>query len=103
MKLIVIGSHLCQHTWYALMKLKENQVTVDFRNISTDFAALKEFMRMREQEELFTPVKEQNKLGIPFFILEDGTKTVDLQKVIEKIVGKDKQDGETGIFTKISG
>lgn len=36
-------------------------------------------------------------------LLEDGTKTVDLQKVIEKIVGKDKQDGETGIFTKISG
>ena len=41
MKLILIGSHLCQDTLYALNKLKDYKVEIDFQDISSSFPALK--------------------------------------------------------------
>ena len=43
MKLILIGSHLCQDTLYALNKLKDYKVEIDFQDISSSFPALKLF------------------------------------------------------------
>lgn len=44
MKLILIGSHLCQDTLYALNKLKDYKVEIDFQDISSSFPALKLFL-----------------------------------------------------------
>ena len=50
MKLILIGSHLCQDTLYALNKLKDYKVEIDFQDISSSFPALKLFLNKREHE-----------------------------------------------------
>ena len=84
MKIRLLGSHLCQDTLYALMKLKDKNVTVEFGNISTNFPVLKEFMNMREQDPVFCRIKEQGGLGMPLFILEDGTKSLSLSDVLAR-------------------
>ncbi|MCD8369216.1 MAG: glutaredoxin [Clostridiales bacterium] len=84
MKVKVTGSNLCQDTLYAIIKLKEKDVQVDFQNISVDFGALKAFMKIRESSSLYDQVKENDGLGIPLFELEDGTQTLDLQEVLAK-------------------
>lgn len=76
------GSHLCQDTMYALMQLKSRGVAVDFRNFSVDFGALIEFMKYREEDPMFDAVKKRGSVGMPFFILEDGTKTFDWEDAV---------------------
>lgn len=83
MKIKVLGSHLCQDTLYALMKLKDRKVTVEFNNISTNFSVLKEFIRIRETDPVFIGVKERGGLGIPLFVLEDGTRSLSLDEILK--------------------
>lgn len=77
------GSHLCQDTMFALMKLKCENVSVEFKNISVDFQALKEFMAIREKDTMFAEVKKNNGVGMPLLVYEDGSKTFDLQEVLK--------------------
>lgn len=85
MKITMYGSHLCQDVIYALAKIKDYDVEITFKNISVDFSALKEFMKIRENSDLFDEIKRDDKLGIPFFILEDNTQTFNFKEIIEKL------------------
>lgn len=84
MKVVIIGSHLCPDTLFALNQLKAKNIEVDFQNLSASFPALKAFLNARESEAIYAPVKAANGIGIPFFELEDGTKTFDLNVVLDK-------------------
>ena len=66
MKVTVYGSHLCPDTLYALNRLSD----------------LKEFLAIRENDAIFDNAKKNGGLGIPCFVLEDGTRTLDITKVI---------------------
>ncbi|MCD8220769.1 MAG: glutaredoxin [Clostridiales bacterium] len=85
MKVKVIGSSFCQDTLFAIIKLKEKGAQVEFRNLSTDFSALKEFLKLRESSPLYDAVKANDGIGMPFFELEDGTQTLDLQEVLGRL------------------
>ncbi len=85
MKITIIGSHLCPDTLYALNKLIDMKASVDFKNLSADLKDLKAYLAARESEPAYEAVKENGGIGIPFFILEDGTKTLDLDEVLEKL------------------
>lgn len=85
MKVVVIGTHLCADTTYALCKLKERKAEVVFKNISASIADLKEYLAVRESSPLYDEVKKEGILGVPYFELEDGTKTLDLDVVLEKL------------------
>ncbi len=39
---------------------------------------MKEFLHYRDHDKLFEDIIREGKIGIPFFILEDGTKTFDI-------------------------
>ncbi len=80
----LMGSHLCQDTLYALIKLKDEKVDIEFCNLSTNFPVLKEFMTLRETDPMFDEVKGRGGLGIPLFILEDGTRTLSLERVLDQ-------------------
>ena len=83
MSVTVYGSHLCPDTLFALNKLKENNVDLDFKNISIDFGALKEFMAIRESDPMYVEVKKNNGLGIPLLICENGEKTFNVLDVVK--------------------
>ncbi len=82
MKVTVIGSHLCPDTLYALNRLVEAKADVEFKNLSASLPDLKAYLAVRESEPAYEAVKAKGSLGIPCFILEDGTVTLELEKVL---------------------
>lgn len=69
----IYGSHLCEDTQKALKELND----VDFRDISSDLDALKEFLKIRDTNPIYDEVKKNGGIGIPVFVLDDGTVTFD--------------------------
>lgn len=49
------------------------------------FPAFKLFLQKRENDPVFEPIKQEGKIGLPFFILEDGTETFDLDFVLKSL------------------
>lgn len=84
MKVIMYGTHLCKDTLYAIYKLEDKGADLEFRNISASLTEMKAFLKIRE-EALFDGPKKEGKIGVPYFELENGMKTLDLQEVLEQI------------------
>lgn len=85
MKLTVIGSNLCPDTIEALDELTAKNIIFEFLNISESLDSLKEFLYEREHNPIYEEVKKHQGIGIPFFILEDGTKTFSIETIIAKL------------------
>ena len=83
MKVTVVGSHLCPDTLYALNKLTEAGIEMDFKNLSASLPDLKVYLGLRDTEPMYEKVKAGGGIGIPCFILEDGTQTMDLKDVLK--------------------
>lgn len=83
MKVTVVGSHLCPDTLYTLNKLVEAGADIEFKNLSASLPDLKVYLKLRDTEAMYEKVKEGGGIGIPCFILEDGTKTLDLNHVLK--------------------
>ena len=82
MKVTLIGSHLCPDTLYAINRLCEAGAELEFKNLSASLADLKAYLALRESSPLFDGPKARGSLGIPCFVLEDGTLTLDLEQVL---------------------
>ena len=82
MKVTVIGSHLCPDTLYALNRLSEAKVQIDFKDLSGSLADLKIHLDMRQNSPAYADIRENGGIGIPCFVLEDGTATRDLETVL---------------------
>ncbi|NLK96865.1 MAG: glutaredoxin [Epulopiscium sp.] len=84
MKIIMYGAEICPDCVKAKAQLeKASNIELDYRNITKNTMLLKEFLAYRDHEEIFVPIKEKGKIGIPFFILEDGTKTFEIENYID--------------------
>lgn len=84
MKVTVLGSHLCPDTLYALCKLREKDIEVDFKDLSSSLGALKKYLSYRQSLDMYKDIREAGGIGIPCFTLEDGTQTLDLNEVLAK-------------------
>ena len=82
MKVTVIGSHLCPDTLYALNRLSEAGTEIDFKNLSASLD-LKVYLALRQDSPAYADIRENGGIGIPCFILEDGTVTRDLRAVLK--------------------
>ncbi len=82
MKVVVIGTHLCTDTLYAINKLMEKGHEVGFKDILACHEYLKEYLALRDSDKLYDGIRNTNSLGVPLFIKEDGTKTLDLNEVL---------------------
>lgn len=83
MKVTLYGSHMCPDALYAIVTLKGLGVELTFKDISGAMPILKEFLAIRDGNPMFDGVREKKGVGIPLFILEDGTMTLDSAAVIE--------------------
>ncbi len=66
-------------------EIVERQVQGDSRfeviDLGTHVRHLKEFLRLRDTNSAFDDIKRNGYIGIPCFVLEDGTVTFDLADV----------------------
>lgn len=56
-----------------------------FRNLSASLPDLKAYLAVRESCGLYDKVRQAGGIGIPFFEMEDGTRTMDLDEVLAKL------------------
>ena len=84
MKITMYGAAICPDCVEAKAILdKREDIEMDFKNITESTKTLKEFLAYRDNDELFANVIREGKIGIPFFILEDGKKTFDIFDYID--------------------
>ena len=72
----VYGSMLCPDCAQCRAELDEAGVAYEYLDFSDDLKNLKEFLKLREEDPVFIPVKEQGGIGIPCILRPDGTVTL---------------------------
>ena len=82
MKVTVIGSHLCPDTLYTLNCLTAAGVEASFQDILSCHAALQTYLHVRETSELYADIRGTQRLGVPSFVREDGTMTLELKDIL---------------------
>ena len=80
--LTIYGSPYCPDCTEAIAKFDALKLPYEFVNISGSMPELKAFLKLRDTEELFAPVKEQGSVGIPCFRLSDGKLTFDVSQAL---------------------
>jgi glutaredoxin-related protein len=79
MKIVMYGTEICPDCVEAKEQLNNcSNIELDYRDITKTTATLKEFLSYRDHEAMFASIIEGGKIGIPYFILEDGTKTFNI-------------------------
>ena len=73
----VFGSEICSGCRAFKALMAERGLEVDFVEITASVANLREFLKLRDTNELFAPIREEGRIGIPVFVREDGTVTLD--------------------------
>lgn len=84
MKVIMYGAPICGDCVAmkkALLECKDLQLI--YRDITESTVILKDFLKIRDTDEMFDPIKEAGKIGIPLFVLEDGTRTFEIQEYLD--------------------
>lgn len=72
----IYGSMLCPDCVKCLEDLDRGGVSYEYLDFSKNLLALKEFLAIRDREEIFRPVKEHGKIGIPCIVCPDGSVTL---------------------------
>ncbi len=71
--LVIYGTDQCPDCVNCKADLDRAGVSYEYRNISENLLYLKEFLSHRDQNPLFTPVKEAGKIGIPCIVAQEGS------------------------------
>lgn len=78
----VYGSDICIdcRNYHAIQKNRGFEA--EYIDITASTRNLKEFLQFRDSDPVFDAVKEHGGIGIPLFVREDGTKTVDIDEAM---------------------
>ena len=96
MKVIMYGAGICRDCVQAKELLSGYpEIQLDYRSITDSTKTMKEFLSYRDHEEMFISVKENGYIGIPFFILEDGTKTLEVTDIVAEEYPVSEQAGDS--------
>lgn len=77
----VYGSYICIDCRKMRDYFEKENIPFEFVDITLNTANLKEFLRLRDREEIFTGVREKGSIGIPFFVL-DSRQTLDINEAV---------------------
>jgi glutaredoxin-related protein len=70
--LIIYGSDQCPDCINCKADLDKAGVSYEYRSIAENLLYLKEFLAIRDKNEVFVTVKEAGKIGIPCILEENG-------------------------------
>jgi len=68
----IYGMDTCPDCVYIKEQIKNNP-NFEYIDIGSHVRLLKEFLKIRDSSEVFLTAKENGQIGIPCFVLEDGT------------------------------
>lgn len=71
--MVVYGSMLCPDCVQCRKDLDESGIAYEYREITENLFYLKEFLKLRDELDLFTQIKAEGKIGIPCIVADDGT------------------------------
>lgn len=84
-KIIIFGTNACKDCVAAIEKLDECGADYMYLEFSENIANLKKFLKFRDKLAMFEEIKQEGKVGVPFFKLSDGTETLSLEEVLQKL------------------
>jgi glutaredoxin-related protein len=73
----IYGSMLCPDCVECRADLDQACVEYEFLEFADSLRNLKEFLKLRDEDPIFLPVKEKGSIGIPCIVKEDGSITLD--------------------------
>lgn len=73
----VYGSLLCPDCVECRKAFDAAGVSYQFLDFSEDLQNLKDFLKIRDESDLFCEIKECGKIGIPCIVREDGSITLE--------------------------
>ena len=76
------GSHLCKDCVNLKNNCERYGIAYEYSDISTDLPALKEFLKLRDENPVFDEARKAGGIGIPAIVCQDGTVTLDWMKAI---------------------
>ena len=80
----MVGNHVCKDCVAALEVIEREHLPIEFHDMEKALDYVKEFLKLREgHPEIFDACRKENQIGIPLFVLEDGTVTLDCETAFE--------------------
>lgn len=77
----VYGSYICVECREMRDYFEKENIQFELVDITLNTANLKEFLRLRDREDVFAGVRENGLIGIPFFVLGD-RHTLDIKEAV---------------------
>lgn len=82
----IYGSLLCPDCVACKEAFDEEGVAYIFRDFSEELPALKEFLTIRDREQIFDDVRKNGKIGIPCLVLADGSVSLDWEGCLHRLI-----------------
>ena len=70
------GSMLCPDCVQCGEDLNKEGTAYEYLDFYENFRNLKEFLKIRDENEMFVPLRTEGKIGIPCIVREDGSVTL---------------------------
>ena len=90
----VYGTDICIDCRNYKAIQKNRGFEAEYINITENTDYFKEFMAIRDLEDLYAPVREKHGIGVPLFVREDGAKTLDINEAFAWIGQPPVEDEE---------
>lgn len=78
----IYGSMLCKDCIACREALDRAGIAYDFLDFTSELSYLKEFLKIRDSNDLFLQAKQEGQIGIPCILHEDGTITLNWESVL---------------------
>lgn len=78
----IYGSMLCPDCVQCREELDKAGVSYEYLDFSDHLKNLKEFLKLRDELEIFNPLRAEGKIGIPCIVREDGSVTLSWEEWI---------------------
>ena len=90
----VYGTDICIDCRNYKAIQKSRGFEAEYINIIENTTILKEFLEIRDVDSVYADVRERHGIGVPLFIREDGTKTLDINEAFAWIGQKPVEEHE---------
>lgn len=78
----IYGSMMCPDCVQCREDLDRANVPYEYCDFSENLLNLKEFLKLRDEQQVFAPVKADGKIGIPCILREDGSVTLSWDELL---------------------